>query len=184
MSPLIWGQWRHNFLYVSWVSWDFFLFTPSPKGGWGCGGVGVWRGGPMRGLGSGHVTCGLMIGLEINFTGRGQTDTQTDRQTNRRTHRLYDWPGPEGRFSENSNTTCRQTLGLGLCCLEPPLMWNSYQLGILADSFNQAFWRRPSLSYKFGFKSCLYNFISALLLITQVTKHKILTIALHWKKRT
>ena len=34
----------------------------------------VWRGGPMRGLGSGHVTCGPMRGLEINFTGRGQTN--------------------------------------------------------------------------------------------------------------
>ena len=32
----------------------------------------------MRGLGSGHVTCGPMRGLEMNFTGRGQTDTQTD----------------------------------------------------------------------------------------------------------
>ena len=32
----------------------------------------------MRGLGSGHVTCGPMRGLEINFTGRGPTDRQTD----------------------------------------------------------------------------------------------------------
>ena len=34
----------------------------------------------MRGLGSGHVTCGPMRGLEINFTGRGHihTDRQTD----------------------------------------------------------------------------------------------------------
>ena len=36
----------------------------------------------MRGLGSGHVTCGPMRGLEKNCMGRGQTDTQTDRQTN------------------------------------------------------------------------------------------------------
>ena len=32
----------------------------------------------MRGLGSGHVTCGPMRGLEINFTGRGHTYGQTD----------------------------------------------------------------------------------------------------------
>ena len=38
-------------------------------------------GGTMRGLGSGHVTCGPMRGLEINFTGRGHTDRHTDRQT-------------------------------------------------------------------------------------------------------
>ena len=31
----------------------------------------------MRGLGSGHMTCGPMRGLEINFTGRGQTDRHT-----------------------------------------------------------------------------------------------------------
>ena len=36
---------------------------------------GVRRRGPMRGLGSGHVTCGPMRGLEINFTGRGHTQT-------------------------------------------------------------------------------------------------------------
>ena len=35
----------------------------------------------MRGLESGHVTCGPMRGLEINFTGRGQTDRHTDRHT-------------------------------------------------------------------------------------------------------
>ena len=35
----------------------------------------------MRGLGSGHVTCGPMRGLEKNCMGRGQTDRQTDRQT-------------------------------------------------------------------------------------------------------
>ena len=29
----------------------------------------------MRGLGSGHVTCGPMGGLEINFTGRGHIQT-------------------------------------------------------------------------------------------------------------
>ena len=34
----------------------------------------------MRGLGSGHVTCGPMRGLEKNCMGRGQTDTQTDKQ--------------------------------------------------------------------------------------------------------
>ena len=31
----------------------------------------------MRGLGSGHVTCGQMRGLEINFTGRGHTYVHT-----------------------------------------------------------------------------------------------------------
>ena len=35
----------------------------------------------MRGLGSGHVTCGPMRSLEKNCMGRGQTDTQTDKQT-------------------------------------------------------------------------------------------------------
>ena len=32
----------------------------------------------MRGLRSGHVTCGSMRGLEINFTGRGHMYVQTD----------------------------------------------------------------------------------------------------------
>ena len=36
----------------------------------------------MRGLGSGHVICGPMRGLEKNCMGRGQTHRQTDRQTN------------------------------------------------------------------------------------------------------
>ena len=36
----------------------------------------------MRGLGSGHVTCGPMRGLEKKFMGRGQTNRQTDKQTN------------------------------------------------------------------------------------------------------
>ena len=37
----------------------------------------------MRGLGSGHVTCGPMRGLEKNCMGGNRhTDTQTDRQTN------------------------------------------------------------------------------------------------------
>ena len=45
----------------------------------------------MRGLGSGHVTCGPMRGLEINFTGRGKTDMHAHRQTDRRTSRLSDW---------------------------------------------------------------------------------------------
>ena len=35
----------------------------------------------MRGLGSGHVTCGPMRDLEKNCMGRGQTDTHTDKQT-------------------------------------------------------------------------------------------------------
>ena len=35
----------------------------------------------MRGLGSGHVTCGPMRGVEINFTGRGQTIIHIHRQT-------------------------------------------------------------------------------------------------------
>ena len=34
---------------------------------------GVWRGGPMRGLGSGHVTCGPMRGLT-----KFHTNTRTD----------------------------------------------------------------------------------------------------------
>ena len=34
----------------------------------------------MRGLGSGHVTCGPMRGLEINFT---ETDVRTDGRTSR-----------------------------------------------------------------------------------------------------
>ena len=50
-----------------WLSW----------GGGGGPSQGVWRGGPMRGLGSGHVTCGPMRGLEINFT--EGTDKQTDK---------------------------------------------------------------------------------------------------------
>ena len=37
---------------------------------------------PMRGLGSGHVTCGPMRGLKKNCMGRGQTHRQTNRQTN------------------------------------------------------------------------------------------------------
>ena len=37
--------------------------------------AGFFWGGPMRGLGSGHVTCGPMRGLEINFTGRGLIET-------------------------------------------------------------------------------------------------------------
>ena len=32
----------------------------------------------MRGLGSGHVTCELMRGLEKNFNGRGHKDVRTD----------------------------------------------------------------------------------------------------------
>ena len=36
----------------------------------------------MRGLGSGHVTCGPMRGLGKNCLGRGQTDRQTNRRTN------------------------------------------------------------------------------------------------------
>ena len=36
----------------------------------------------MRGLGSGHVTCGPMRGLKKNCMGRGQTHRQTNRQTN------------------------------------------------------------------------------------------------------
>ena len=47
----------------------------------------------MRGLGSGHVICGPMRGLEINFTGRGRTNVQRYIATlwlNR----------PRGRFSE------------------------------------------------------------------------------------
>ena len=32
----------------------------------------------MRGLESGHVTCGPMKGLEKNCMGRGQTDKQID----------------------------------------------------------------------------------------------------------
>ena len=32
----------------------------------------------MRGLGSGHVTCGPMRGLEKNCMGRGQTNKSTD----------------------------------------------------------------------------------------------------------
>ena len=39
----------------------------------------------MRGLGSSHVTCWPMRGLEINFIGRRQTDRQTDRQTRTQT---------------------------------------------------------------------------------------------------
>ena len=35
----------------------------------------------MRGLGSGNVTCWPMRGLEINFTGKGQTDRHTDKHT-------------------------------------------------------------------------------------------------------
>ena len=35
----------------------------------------------MRGLGCGHVTCGPMRGLKINFTGRGKTNRQTDTHT-------------------------------------------------------------------------------------------------------
>ena len=35
----------------------------------------------MRGLGSGHVTCGPMRGIKGNFTGRGQTDKRTDKRT-------------------------------------------------------------------------------------------------------
>ena len=42
---------------------------------------GAWRGGPMRGLGSGHVTCGPMRGLEINYAGRGHAYIQTDIAT-------------------------------------------------------------------------------------------------------
>ena len=36
----------------------------------------------MRGLGSGHVTCGSMRGLEKRLHGEG-TDRQTDQHTNR-----------------------------------------------------------------------------------------------------
>ena len=32
---------------------------------------GVWGGGPMRGLGSGHVTCGPMRGLDKKTDGEG-----------------------------------------------------------------------------------------------------------------
>ena len=50
---------------------------------WHIGGPsqGVWRGGPMRGLGSGHVTCGPMRGLEINYAGRRHAHTHTHVQT-------------------------------------------------------------------------------------------------------
>ena len=33
----------------------------------------------MRGLGSGHVTCGPIRGLEKNCVGRGQTNKQTEK---------------------------------------------------------------------------------------------------------
>ena len=59
----------------------------------------------MRGLGSGHVTCGPMRGLEINFTGRGQTHRQTDGHRDYMTE-LAQWADsvkiqlctPEGRI--------------------------------------------------------------------------------------
>ena len=61
---------------------------------------GVWRGGPMRGLGSGHMTCGedLSNGRRC-LLHRGQTYTNTDTLTSR----LYGWIGPVGRFSENQD---------------------------------------------------------------------------------
>ena len=36
----------------------------------------------MRGLGSGHVTCGPMRGMEKNCMGRGQTYVHTDGHCN------------------------------------------------------------------------------------------------------
>ena len=64
---------------------------------WHIGGPsqGVWRGGPMRGLGSSHVTCGPMRGLEKNCMGRGQTHRQTDRRTTRPIELL--WAAKNGK---------------------------------------------------------------------------------------
>ena len=53
---------------------ELFFFGGGPS-------QGVWRGGPMRGLGSGHVTCGPMRGMEINFTGRGHSHGHCDSMT-------------------------------------------------------------------------------------------------------
>ena len=38
----------------------------------------MWRGGAMRGVGSGHMTCGPMRGLEINYAGRGRSYIPAD----------------------------------------------------------------------------------------------------------
>ena len=43
----------------------------------------------MRGPGSGHVTCGPMRGLEINFTGRGHTYIRTDGHRNSMTESAH-----------------------------------------------------------------------------------------------
>ena len=73
------------------IVWQKVCLVGGARGGPGKGKEG-W---PMRGLESGHVTCGPMRGLKINFTGRGQ-------HTDIRTSRLSDWIGPVGRFSENT----------------------------------------------------------------------------------
>ena len=51
----------------------------------------------MKGLGSGHVTCGPMRGLEKNCMGRGHISIYIYIYT----FRLLDRIGPEGRFGEN-----------------------------------------------------------------------------------
>ena len=53
-----------------------------------------WENWPMRGQETNHVISGPMRGLEINFPGRGHTNTHT--------YIHCDWPGSVGRVSENA----------------------------------------------------------------------------------
>ena len=59
----------------------------------------------MRGLGSGHVTCGPMRGLEKNCMGRGQTHRQTHRQTNKQTDGHRDSMTESAQWADSVKTT-------------------------------------------------------------------------------
>ena len=63
----------------------------------------------MRGLGSGHVTCGPMRGLNKNCMGRGQTNRQTDRQTDGHRDSMTE-SAQWGQFSENKQKCIIQLL--------------------------------------------------------------------------
>ena len=83
--------------YVTCDTWHVTCYTwHVTRDTWHLGGPSqaVWRGGPMRGLGSGHVTRGPMRGLEINYAGRGHAHTHTCPQTDIATLWLNRLSGP------------------------------------------------------------------------------------------
>ena len=61
----------------------------------------------MRGLGSGHVTCGPMRGLEKKLHGEG-TDTQTDRQTNKHTDGHRDSMTESAQWADSVKSRCSE----------------------------------------------------------------------------